>query len=439
MKPLRLPVCAPAVSFVCILCMVCCPTSHSQTIGAVDSIYSQLEATYIDLHRNPELSTHETRTAAKLAEDLRQLGYEVTTGVGGTGVVGVMKNGSGPTVMLRTELDALPVEEHTGLPYASQVRVKGTEGEVPVMHACGHDVHMTSWLGTAMLMARDKTRWSGMLVFIGQPAEETVGGASAMLKDGLFTRFPKPEYVFAVHDDDSLPAGTVGFVPGYSHASSDSVDITIYGRGGHGAAPQNTVDPIVIAARTVLSLQTIVSRELDPHDPAVVTVGSIHAGTKHNIIPDTAHLQLTVRSYRPEVRKHLLDSIARIARAESEAGGAPQPPKIEVSDGTNANYNDPALTNRVAAALRKTLGNDRVVEIPSKMVSEDFSEYGRAGVPSTMFFVGAVNPVKFQQAKASGEHLPGLHSSGFAPDLKPTIETAVLSETTALLDLLGKK
>jgi len=419
--------------------MVCCPTSHSQTIGAVDSIYSQLEATYIDLHRNPELSTYETRTAAKLAEDLRRLGYEVTTGVGGTGVVGVMKNGSGPTVMLRTELDALPVEEHTGLPYASQVRVKGPGGEVPVMHACGHDVHMTSWLGTAMLMARDKTRWSGTLVFIGQPAEETVGGASAMLKDGLFTRFPKPEYVFAVHDDDSLPAGTVGFVPGYSHASSDSVDITIYGRGGHGAAPQNTVDPIVIAARTVLSLQTIVSRELDPHDPAVVTVGSIHAGTKHNIIPDTAHLQLTVRSYRPEVRKHLLDSIARIARAESEAGGAPQPPKIEVSDGTHANYNDPALTNRLAAALRKTLGNDQVVEIPSKMVSEDFSEYGRAGVPSTMFFVGAVNPVKFQQAKASGEHLPGLHSSGFAPDLKPTIETAVLSETTALLDLLGKK
>jgi amidohydrolase len=419
--------------------VACTIPSPSQTLSAVDSIYPNLEATYIDLHRNPELSAHETRTAATLAEDLRKLGYDVTTGIGGTGVVGIMKNGSGPTVMLRTELDALPVEEHTGLPYASQVRVKGPNGEVPVMHACGHDVHMTSWLGTATLMARDKAHWSGTLIFIGQPAEEAVGGASAMLKDGLFTRFPKPDYVFAIHDDDSLPAGVVGFVPGYSHASSDSVDITIYGRGGHGAAPQDTVDPIVIAARTILALQTIVSRELDPHDPAVVTVGSIHAGTRYNIIPDTAHLQLTVRSYRPEVRKHLLDSIARITRAESEAAGAPQPPKVEVADGAYANYNDPALTNRLAGALRKTLGNEHVIEIPPKMVSEDFSEYGRAGVPSTMFFVGAVNPAKLQEAKGKGEHLPGLHSSHWAPDLKPTIETAVVTETTALLDLLGNK
>jgi amidohydrolase len=300
-------------------------------------------------------------------------------------------------------------------------------------------VHMASWLGTAMLMARDKARWTGTLVFIGQPAEETVGGAAAMLKDGLFSRFPKPDYVFAIHDDDGIAAGTVGYVPGYSHANSDAIDITIYGRGGHGAAPQNTVDPIVIAARTVLALQTIVARELDPHDPAVITVGSIHAGTKHNIIPDTARLQLTVRTYKPEVRKHVLDSISRIARAESEAGGAPQPPKIELSDSTNANYNDPALTNRVAGALRRTLGGDHVIEIPSKMVSEDFSEYGRAGVPSTMFFVGAVHPTKLQEAKGTGEHLPGLHSSGFAPDLKPTIETAVATETTALLELLGKK
>jgi len=417
-------------------------TAYGQVASnaAIDSIYPQVESLYIDIHRNPELSRREQRTASKMADGLRQLGYEVTTGIGGNGLVGVLRNGSGPTVALRTELDALPVEEQTGLAYASQVRVKDDSGaDVPVMHACGHDLHMAAWMGTATLMARNKSTWTGTLMMIGQPAEETVSGASAMLRDGLFTRFPKPDYVLAIHDDSDLPAGTVGFVPGYSHANVDAVAITIYGRGGHGAMPQTTIDPIVIAARTVLALETIVSREIDPHDPAIITVGSIHGGTKSNIIPDEVKLQLTVRSYREEVRKHLLASIIRIARAESEAAGAPQPPKVEFYDPAYANYNDPALTERMTAALRRRLGEANVVEIPSKMVSEDFSEYRRAGVPSVMFFVGAVDPAKYKEAKASGTPLPSLHSSKFAPDLKPTMETAMATETTALMELMGKR
>ncbi|HYN14416.1 MAG TPA: amidohydrolase [Terriglobales bacterium] len=407
--------------------------------AAVDAILPQVEALYIDLHRHPELSFHEQRTAATLAEGLRKLGFDVTTGVGRLGVVGVLKNGAGPTVMLRTELDALPVKEQTGLAYASQVTTHNDAGvEVPVAHACGHDVHMSAWMGTATLLSKSRDQWKGTLVLIGQPAEESVGGAILMLKDGLFTRFPKPDYVIAFHDESQLPAGTVGYTPGYSHANVDSVDITIYGKGGHGAMPQTTVDPIVIAARTVLSLQTIVSRELDPRDPAVITVGSIHGGTKHNIIPDQVHLQLTVRSYKPETRKHLLASIERIAKAESEAGGAPKPPLVEFSDASDSVYNDPQLTGRVVAVLRRRLGNDKVVEMPPKMVAEDFSEYGKTGVPAMMFFVGAVNPARYQAAKASGERLPSLHSSQFAPDLKPTLETAIEAETAVLLDLLGK-
>jgi hippurate hydrolase len=407
--------------------------------AAVDAILSQIEALYIDLHGHPELSFHEQRTAATLAEGLRKLGFDVTTGVGRLGVVGVLKNGAGSTVMLRTELDALPVKEQTGLAYASQVTTHNDAGvEVPVAHACGHDVHMSAWMGTATLLSKSPDQWRGTLVLIGQPAEESVGGAAVMLKDGLFTRFPKPDYVIAMHDDSDLPAGTVGYTPGYSHANVDSVDITIYGKGGHGAMPQTTVDPIVIAARTVLSLQTIVSRELDPRDPAVITVGSIHGGTKHNIIPDQVHLQLTVRSYKPETRKHLLAAIERIARAESEAGRAPKPPLVEFSDASDSVYNDPKLTERVVAALSRRLGDDKVVEMPPKMVAEDFSEYGKAGVPTMMFFVGAVNPAKYQEAKASGVRLPSLHSSQFAPDLKPTLEAAIEAETAVLLDLLGK-
>jgi amidohydrolase len=405
----------------------------------VNAVYPDVEALYVDLHRNPELSLHEQHTAAKLAERMIALGYEVTTGIGGTGVVAVLRNGSGPTVLLRTDMDALPIQEKTGLPYASSVTMKTDSGDtVPVMHACGHDIHMSSWYGTAKLMAANRQNWHGTLIMIGQPAEETLSGASAMLKDGLFTRFPKPNFALAIHDDATLPAGQVGYTPGYSMPANDWVDITIFGRGGHGAQPQDTVDPIVIGARTVLALQTIVSREINPRDPAVITVGVFHGGTKANIIPDDVKLQLTVRSYTPEVRKHLLASIERIAKGEALAGGAPREPLVQVTPAVNATYNDPELTKRVAAALRNALGEASVAEIPPKMVVEDFSEFSLAGVPSVIFWVGGVEPAKFAAAKQSGSILPGLHSSLWAPDREPTLKTAIMAEMAALLEVLGR-
>jgi len=413
------------------------PTMPS--VEQVAAIYPEIEALYLDLHQHPELSMHEQQTAAKLAERLKALGYQVTTGVGSTGIVAILKNGDGPAVMLRTDMDALPVEEKTGLPYASKVTTTDTGGaSVSVMHACGHDVHMSSWYGTAKLMATNRQRWHGTLILIGQPAEETGEGAVAMLRDGLFTRFPKPNYALAIHDDPTLPAGQVGFTTGYAMASSDSVDVTIYGRGGHGAQPQDTVDPIVIGARTVMALQTIVSREIDPRDPAVVTVGVFNGGTKNNIIPDEVQLQLTVRSYKPGVRKHLLASIERIVKGEAMAGGSPKEPLIKVTPAANATYNDPELTQREVGMLKRILGETNVVEIPPKMVFEDFSEYTLAGVASTMFFVGGVEPAKFAAAAQSGTVLPGLHSSLWAPDREPTLKTAITAETGMLMDLMGK-
>ena len=284
-------------------------------LDGLDQIYPHLDSLYLDLHRNPELSSREEKTAARLAEELRRLGYAVTTGVGGTGVVGVLRNGKGPTVLLRTELDALPVEEKTGLPYASHVTAPDPSGKiVPVMHACGHDIHMASWAGAAALLVQHKDLWRGTVVMVGQPAEETVKGAEAMVKDGLVTRFPKPDYCIAVHDSHDAPAGKVMVTPGYALANVDSVDVWLYGKSGHGAHPEATVDPVVIAARTVLAWQTLISREKDPLEPAVLTVGSIQGGSKYNIIPDEVHLQITLRTYKPEVRKQMLDGIARIAK-----------------------------------------------------------------------------------------------------------------------------
>lgn len=403
----------------------------------VNTVYPKVEQLYMDLHQHPELSNHETETAAKLASQLKALGYDVTTGVGGTGVVALLKNGTGPTVMLRTELDALPIEEKTGWPFASRVRTKDDSGaDVSVMHACGHDVHMAALVGTATLMAQDRQSWHGTLMLLGQPAEEVANGAAAMLKDGLFTRFPKPDFAFAMHDGNNLPAGKVGFAPGFSLTSADSVDIIIYGKGGHGATPQNTIDPIVIAARTVLSLQTIVSREINPQDPAIITVGSIHGGTKHNIIPEQVKLQLTVRAYKPEVRKHLLDAIARIARAESEAGNAPRPPDVKVFDSTPAQYNDPKLTERIAAQLRQRLGDANVIQTSPGTPSDDFAEFSAAGVPTAMFSVGAADPEKYAEAQKTGVPLPSNHSPFFAPDYNPTLHAAILSETAVMMDLL---
>lgn len=405
----------------------------------IDIVYPQVESLYFDLHRNPELSYHEEKTAAKIADQLRKLGYDVTTGVGGNGVVGVFKNGAGPVVMLRAELDALPVPEKTGLEYASHVTTHDDRGvEVPVMHACGHDLHMAIGIGTAALLVRNKDRWHGTFIYVGQPAEERIGGATAMMKDGLFTRFPKPNFVFAVHDSNGLPAGKVGYTPGFSASNADSVNVTVYGVGGHGSAPQQTVDPIVIAARTIVSWQTIVSREIDPQEPAVITVGTIHGGTKNNIIPDEVVTQLTVRSYKDEVRKHLLASIERIAVAEAQAAGAPKKPLVNVVEGVGAVYNDPQTTNRLADRMKQVLGDSNVELARPIMASDDFAEYRSAGIPSVMLELGAVNPAKYDEAKKANQPLPGPHSPYFAPDREPSLKTGLKVEMAAILELMGK-
>ncbi|MCP3140719.1 amidohydrolase [Pyxidicoccus xibeiensis] len=411
----------------------------SPVLGGIDALYPELDALYRDLHQTPELSLQEEKTAAKLAERLKKLGYEVTTKVGGHGVVALMRNGTGPTVMLRTDLDALPVEEKTGLPYASKVKVKDATGAtVSVMHACGHDVHMTTWLGTATLLAKSKDRWRGTVMLVGQPAEELGAGARAMLADGLFKRFGKPDFAVAQHTVATAAAGTVQFTPGYSMASVDSIDVTLYGKGGHGAYPHTTVDPVVMAARTILSFQMLVSREKSPLEPAVLTVGSIHGGTKHNIIPDEVRLQLTLRTYKPEVRKALIAGIERVAKAEAQASGAPRPPDISVTEGTPATFNDPELTKRLVAAVGRVLGEKNLSEAPPVMGGEDFSEYGRAGVPAVMLWLGITEPKRFAQAKAAGETLPSAHSPLYAPDRERTLRTGVTTLTTAALELLGK-
>ena len=403
----------------------------------VAGVYPKVERLYMDLHQYPELSAHETQTAAKLADSLRALGYEVTTGVGGTGVVALLKNGPGPVVMLRTELDALPVEEKTELPFASKVRTKDSDGkDVSVMHACGHDVHMAALVGTAALMAGNRKMWRGTLMLIGQPAEETITGAKAMLDDGLFTRFPKPNFGFAIHASNLLPAGKVGFTPGYSHTSADALDITIYGKGGHGAMPHTAIDPIVIAARTIVALQTIVSREINPQETGIITVGSIHGGTKHNIIPDQVKLQLTVRAYKPEVRKQLLEGINRIVRAEAEAANAPRAPEVKVVESTAAEFDDPKLVERIASVLRQKAGAANVAQMAPWTPSDDFALFHLAGVPSAMFSLGVASPAKFEQAAKSGVALPSNHSPFFEPDYGPSLRTAVLVETAALMELL---
>jgi amidohydrolase len=414
--------------------------SGSPALAPIDTLYPDLAAFYMDLHRNPELSKHEEKTSQKVADRLRALGYDVTDHVGGFGVVAVMKNGKGPTLLLRADMDALPVEEKTGVPYASTVRMKNDAGDVlPVMHACGHDVHMTSLVGAAALLAKAKSLWRGTLVLVGQPAEEGGSGASAMLKDGFLTRFPKPDFAIALHDDPRMPAGQIGFTPGFAYANSDSVDITIYGRGGHGSAPQNTVDPIVIAARTILALQTIVSRENDPLDPVVVTIGSIHGGTRSNIIPDQVKLLLTVRSYKEAARRRALAAIGRIARAEAVAAGAPKEPLVRIEEGYTATYDDPALTRRVASAMTRAFGSSRVVELPPVMASEDFGDFGRAAsVPYLEFSLGATPAGKLEAAHGDFTKVPGLHSAEFAPDPEPTLKAGIAALTVAALEILGK-
>ena len=403
----------------------------------VESVFPDARAMYLDLHQHPELSSHETRTAALMAERLRALGYEVTEHVGGTGVVAILKNGPGPTVMLRTELDALPVEEKTGLPYASTVHAKNDAGvDVGVMHACGHDLHMSSLWGTAAIMSRTRDTWHGTLMLIAQPAEETISGARKMVEDGLFTRFPKPDVGVAMHDTNALPVGQAGVTPEYALSNADSLRITVYGKGGHGAAPDATVDPIVIAASIVLRLQTIVAREVHPGEAAVVTVGYFQAGTKNNIIPDQAVLGLTVRSFKPEIRKHLLEAIARIAKGEAEAGGAEKMPLVERYEFTSAVYNDPVLASHLLPVLESVLGKGNVKVMPSWAVSEDYSVYIEQGVPSFFFRLGVADPEKWARAQASGENLPSNHSPFFAPVLDPSLHAGITAEVAVLRDLL---
>ena len=407
----------------------------------LDKDYPAIEALYQDLHRNPELAFNEHQTAKKLAERVKALGFEVTTGVGGTGIVAILKNGPGPTAMLRTELDALPVQEKTGLAFASKVTTRTAAGDtVPVAHACGHDLHMAAWFGTAKLMADNRKAWSGTLMLIGQPSEETVGGAAAMLKDGLFTRFPKPDYALSMHDDASGPSGVIMYHAGAFRASSDVVNITVYGQGGHGAVPQETRDPIVMASRIVLALQTLVSRENNPLDPAVITVGSIHGGTVANIIPDQVTLQLSVRTFKPEVRQRILASIAREAKGEAMAAGAPKEPLVEVKPGTDSVYNDPALMARMVTTLQGAVGPDFVKEMPAKMTSEDFSQFGlQPGVKAILLHVGAVDAARLDASRKAGQPLPGTHSPQWAPDFKPTVTNTIKAETAILLDLMPPK
>jgi hippurate hydrolase len=406
----------------------------NQAVPEIAALEPELESLYRDLHEHPELAFHEQRTAAELADRLRALGFEITTQVGGTGLVAILRNGSGPVVMLRTELDALPIEEKTGLPFASKAKGLDSEGKVvSVAHACGHDLHMAGWYGTAKIMARRRDKWHGTLMLVGQPAEKITRGAAAMLADGLFTRFQKPDFAISMHDEPSLPSGKVGFHSGFFRASSDTVDVTIFGRGGHGAKPQLTVDPIVLAARAVLGIQTIVSRETDPLSPAVVTIGSIHGGTAGNVIPDEVRMQMSVRSYDDKVRKRLLASIKRQLDAEAAAADAPSPPSIKITPGTEAVYNDPQLTARLVDALRRDLGPESVIEMPAKMTSEDFSEYGRAGVPAVLLHIGAVSPATLE----SDAKVPDLHSPQWFPELEPTLRSLVAAEVVMLSDLLA--
>ena len=399
-----------------------------------------LVALYRELHARPELSFEEHATAARVAGALRDAGFEVTTEIGRTGVVGLLRNGPGPTVMIRGDMDALPVSEATGLDYASAVRVTREDGsQVGVMHACGHDLHTANLVGTARLLADQREHWSGTLLTVAQPAEEIGQGAHAMLGEGLFERFPAPDFTLALHVESSLAAGEIGLTPGWAMANVDAVDVVIHGRGGHGARPQSASDPIVTAAYFVTALQTLVSRRVDPREPAVVTVGSFHAGHKHNVIPDEARLQLTVRSYTDAVRAELLEGIRRTARETCAIWECPREPEIAVRDlYTPAVYNDPALAARAAKVFEDAFGAERVRAHPPSMGGEDFGRYGRAlGVPSLLFRVGVQDPARVAEARAGGAPPPSIHSSRFAPVPEPSLRTALEALALLALDLFA--
>lgn len=427
--------------------------AQSDPKSLADAELPSLLTIYKDLHAHPELSMHEERSSAVVAKELKAAGCEVTDHVGkydkpgltGYGVVGMMKNGPGPTVLVRTDLDALPVHEETGLPYASTVMTKDADGrDVSVMHACGHDIHMSTFIGVARSLGKLKDQWHGTIMFVGQPAEEAGAGARALLNDGLYTRFGKPDFALGFHDRAEMEVGHVGVTEGYTYANVDSVNITVRGVGGHGAYPHKTKDPIVVSAEIVLALQTIISRENNPLDPVVVTVGSIHGGTKRNIIPDEVKMQLTVRTYKTEVRERTLAAIERIAKGVAAAAGIPpeSAPIVEVmkNEFTPATYNNPELTKRLVAVWKKTLGAENVEAIDPTMGGEDFSEYSLPdhSIPAVDFHVGAVDPAKIAESKRTGVPLPSLHSSKFAPVPEPTIRTGLIGMISAVLDVMKK-
>lgn len=427
--------------FVLALTFLATTLSSAIAIEPTTQELDSLVQLYEGLHRTPELSFHEAETAGKLITELRTLGLDITAPIGDTGFAAVLTNGEGPTVLVRTDLDGLPVTEQTGRPDASTIRTTDDRGtEVGVMHACGHDVHMASFIGTARALVSAKDQWSGTLLLIGQPAEERGAGAEAMLADGLFSKIAEPDYALALHASASLPTGSIGYTSGYAFANVDSVDITIRGLGGHGAYPHSTKDPVVIAAYLITALQTIVSRETNPLESVVVTVGSIHGGTKHNIIGDEVKLQLTVRSYSDENREQTLESIRRITFATAASFGVPEDrkPIVEVSEseGTPAVYNDPELTTQLVTTWNDTLGSDNVQSVPPVMAGEDFALYGRtdADIPAVIFWVGTVAP----QRIAAGEALPSLHSPFFSPEPRASIRTGVHAMTSAVLELMGR-
>jgi amidohydrolase len=433
--------------------LISVPVFAQQTPQSLaDAELPSLLAIYKDVHAHPELSGHEERTAAIVAKDLKAAGCEVTEPVGKYdkpsltcfGVVGVMKNGEGPTTLVRTDMDALPVKEETGLPYASKVTTKNDSGqEVSVMHACGHDAHIAAFIGTARALQKLKDQWAGTIIFVGQPAEEAIGGARALLKGGLYDRFGKPNFALGFHDNAQMPIGHIGVTEGYTYANVDAVDVTVFGVGGHGAYPHKTKDPVVLAAEMISMWQTIASRENNPIDPIVVTVGSIHGGTKHNIIPDEVKMQLTVRTYKADVRDRVLAAISQIAKGVASAGGVPadrMPAVTVLNEGLPATYNNPELTRRLVTVWKRALGDENVQMVDPTMGGEDFSEYSLAdhSIPAVDFHIGAVDPAKIAEYKKEGKELPSLHSSKFAPVPEPTIRTGIIGMTTAVLELMKK-
>jgi amidohydrolase len=408
----------------------------------VEAEYPSLFEIYKNLHAHPELSFMEVKTAALVAGELRKLGFTVTEKVGKTGVVGVLKNGDGPTLLVRADMDGLPIKENSGVPYASTDIVKDITGEdKPAMHGCGHDTHVTTLIGTARLLVALKDQWAGTLVLIAQPAEEIVAGARAMLREGLYTRFPLPDHAIALHVSSELPAGVIGYGEGPFYASVNSVDILVRGVGGHGSRPDTTKDPIVLASQIVLALQTIVSRELKPGTPAVVTVGTIHGGLKRNIISDEVKLELTLRAFDDKVMAHLVASIRRICAGIAQAAGVPEDrlPVITLTpESVSVTVNDPALTRRLTGAFTAWFGAERVKPQPPTTGGEDFSEFGRTThrVPISMWKVGATDPAKFVESERTGVPVPSNHSPTFAPVPEPTLKACVTSMTAAVLELM---